>query len=314
MQRWAMGNAFADHFSMGAVPYVESPDTDLSPGQQIIFNKLMAYARTLLILHGRALVYYRDWSSEPGCYGLGRWLDNMVWCRKHLMGGQRVDRFVDDTVIASESLGFQVGMPGLLGVISSEPIEKRVIQVQTAFGANVRLHDYSGIAETQGLPGHAWTDSGGRVELHLPSNEFGKAQCYGAWSLDGVPNSPPPPQRSTRHSFIAARDLDVAPAYNGSQVVGRIWCAGNTALDCVLSVEIPLSGSIKIILSISDAAGGIVTIGPGGVMDPPNSTGEILTRQDGWVEFSLDSSGLPEGGAPFELAVRYTGMRGLAHV
>jgi hypothetical protein len=68
---------------------------------------------------------------------------------------------------------------------------------------------------------------------------------------------------------------------------------------------------MKFTLSISDEKGEIASIGPGGVLDPPNSRGDIFTRQDGWIRFVLDSRGLPDAGAPFALRVTYTGTKGL---
>jgi hypothetical protein len=233
-----------------------------------------------------------------------------------LIGGQRIDRFSDDTVLASERLGFQVGMPGALSVISNEPVEKRVIQCQTAFGAHVNLNDYTGMAQAQGLPGHAWTDSAGRVEIHVPSNEFGRARSYGCWAPDGVPNKPPPPPRQTTHAFISSSrgDLDLKVAVNGHQVISQVWCAAGTELSARLALTKPAGAAMNLI--IADNAGDLaeLPVGASGLTFPSGSSGTVpnsTVRSNGSISFALRSAALPPEGVPFELECSYFGTKGL---
>lgn len=67
--------------------FVDNPDT--SPGQQVISNKLLAYA-FLLTVEGYSFVYAKDYFPEtvwPGAYGLQPWIDNLIWIHEHLANG-----------------------------------------------------------------------------------------------------------------------------------------------------------------------------------------------------------------------------------
>jgi len=77
-----------------ACTFVDNPDTDTSPGQQIISNKLLAYA-FLMTIEGYPFVYGKDYFPEsvwPGAYGLQPWIDNLIWIHEHLANGGTVTR------------------------------------------------------------------------------------------------------------------------------------------------------------------------------------------------------------------------------
>lgn len=81
--RWNM--AQLDHLgyigrdAAHAVSFVENHDTDLS--SPIIWNKILGYAY-ILTSEGYPCVYYKDYSTDAGCYGMKPLLDNLVWTRK----------------------------------------------------------------------------------------------------------------------------------------------------------------------------------------------------------------------------------------
>ena len=90
--------------------FVENPDTNTSPGQQIISNKLLAYA-FILSIEGYPFVYGKDYFSSlvwPGAYGLQPWIDNLVWIHEHLANGGTVTRYLDDKVIVLNRTGIPV--------------------------------------------------------------------------------------------------------------------------------------------------------------------------------------------------------------
>lgn len=60
---------------LNAVTFVENHDTDLNG--PIVANKIMAYAY-ILTSEGYPCVYYRDYSTDPECYGLKPLLDNLI--------------------------------------------------------------------------------------------------------------------------------------------------------------------------------------------------------------------------------------------
>jgi alpha-amylase len=138
-----------------ACTFVDNPDTDTSAGQQIISNKLRAYA-FLLSIEGYPFVYAKDYfpsSVWPGAYGLQPWIDNLVWVHEHLANGGTITQHLDDKVIVVN----RTGPPGLLTALNFDTNNATPITCPTAFGAHVQLHDYTGHHED------IWTDADGRA-------------------------------------------------------------------------------------------------------------------------------------------------------
>jgi hypothetical protein len=235
----------------------------------------------------------------------------MVWCHNNLVGGQTAVRHVDANVIAVERLGYQVGKPGSLAAISKDPITQQRITVQTSFGAHAHLHDYTGNAPD------IWTDGAGRAEITIPSNYYGAGNSYVCYSHASVGQPQPRASRSITQTFFGADDLDIAPAYNGRHIIGRIWCAAGTKLNGALIIAKPPDATMNLI--ISDAAGILseMPVGTGGIAFPQGSSGtrpNSTVPRDGWISFALSSTGLPDEGLPFELQCTYTGTKGLPRV
>jgi alpha-amylase len=64
-----------------AYGFVDNPDTDTSPGQQVMFNKLLAYAFVLSLPLRMALIYGKDYFPStvwPGAYGLKHGIDSWL--------------------------------------------------------------------------------------------------------------------------------------------------------------------------------------------------------------------------------------------
>ena len=68
-----------------AVTFVENHDTDTGHGP-IFRNKPQAYAY-ILTSEGYPCVYYKDYSTDPGCYGLKNVIDKLVWIHEKLANG-----------------------------------------------------------------------------------------------------------------------------------------------------------------------------------------------------------------------------------
>ena len=162
--------------------------------------------------------YIEDYSTEPGCYGLKRWIDNLVWIHENLAFGTTVTRHADAQTFVYE----RQGHPGLLTAISKDPMNRRTITCSTSFGANVALHDYTGHHPD------IQTDSTGHAIFTLSSNGFSSGQSYLCFSRTGYGAAPALTPRSTTQVFFAARDLDIAPALDGETTAGRIWAAHGT--------------------------------------------------------------------------------------
>ncbi|HVV53196.1 MAG TPA: hypothetical protein VHO06_26295, partial [Polyangia bacterium] len=218
------GAGYAARDPFNAVTFVDNPDTDLSPGEQIVGSKLLAYA-FILTTEGYPFVFHKDYAEAPGCYGLKKWIDNLVWIHETLANGPTTTRWNDPRVIVLERLG----APGLLTALNTDTWNRRTITCQTAFGPNVQLHDYTG------RHGDIWTDGGGRATFTIPSNAYGGGQSYLCFSRAGHDRAPPLVERATTQTFFGADDLDVpAVPANGTAVAGRVWCAAKKPLHATL--------------------------------------------------------------------------------
>ena len=77
-----------------AYAFVDSPDTDTSPGQQVAGSKMLGYAYALTAASRQVLVYGKDYfpgSVWPGAYGLRPLIDNLVYIHQTFAYGGQVD-------------------------------------------------------------------------------------------------------------------------------------------------------------------------------------------------------------------------------
>jgi alpha-amylase len=281
--------------------FVDNPDTDLSPGEQVISNKLLAYA-FILTTEGYPFVYHKDYSTEPGCYGLKPSIDNLIWIHENLASGNTLTRYADPHVFVYERLG----QPGLLTAISKDPWSRHTITCATNFGANVPLHDYTGRHPD------IRTDGEGRATFTVPSNAFGSGQSYLCFSRTGFGAAPALRPRSTTQVFFGAGDLDIAPAQDGGAIVGRIWSAEGTRIAAEFrSLLTPWPQRASLTVEVLDPMGTALTSGR--VTSNRALALQALVRRDGWHTFKTTGAGLPrENGTPFELSVTYTATQEFA--
>jgi len=267
----------------------------MNPGEPIISNKLLAYA-FLLTAEGYPFVYHKDYSTEPGCYGLKPWIDNLVWIHENLASGNTLSRYADPQVFVHE----RQGHPGLLTAISKDPWNRHTATCATSFGSNVQLHDYTGRHPD------IWTDGEGRATFTVPSNAFGSGQSYLCFSRTGYGAASRLEPRSTTQVFSGAEDLDIAPARDGDATVGRVWAAGGTHIAAEFRGQLaPWPQTASIVVDLSGPAGASLVSARVG----SNGTARLQTtaRQSGWHSFKTTGAGLPQSdGIPFELSVTYT--------
>jgi alpha-amylase len=284
----------------GSVTFVDNPDTDVSAGEQIISNKLLAYA-FILTTEGYPFVYHKDYSTEPGCYGLKSWIDNLVWIHENLAAGSTVTRHADDRIFVHERLGG----PGLLTAIGKDPSNRRTITCATDFGAGVELHDYTGRHPD------IRTDGAGRATFAVPGNAHGGGQSYLCFSRPGQGAAPALHPRATTQTFFAADDLDIGAAHEGRATVGRVWAAEGSPVRAVFSAERPpLPRQASILVELLDPAATRLASAEVG----PNGAAELRATavRAGWHSFAVAARNLPsEGGVPFALTVTYTATQEL---
>ena len=278
-----------------ACTFVDNPDTDTSPGEAVINNKLLAYA-FLLSIEGYPFVYAKDYFGGavwPGAYGLGPWIDNLVWIHEHLANGPTVTRFVDDKVIVLN----RTGAPGLLTALNFDTWNARPITCATSFGPGTQLHDYTGR--------HAdiWTDAQGMATFTLPSNAFGSGQSYLCFSRAGMEAANPVSPRATTQSIFGSHDLDVMPAVNTRAAAGRITAQRGSELK--LTVRPDRTGwqaGSELQLTVTDSYGNAVI----DLRCPGDSAGAQARAGDGEHQIAVGGRQLPQRGSSFDIEVTYT--------
>lgn len=286
-----------------SVGFVDNPDTDTSPGQQVISNKGLAYAYLLSLPLRLTLVYGKDYFSGavwPGAYGLKPLIDNLCWINRMFAIGAYEVRWVDrDVHVASrDGNGGPLGWSGgLLTALNFNVLTPRTITCATPFGPNRWLHDYTGH--------HAdiWTDGNGNATFTIPSNAYSGGQSYLCFAPGGVDRPIPQTPRTTTHTSFAAIDLDVMPAGNRSQKLPqRIYCAKNSKVTLKLSAHLPAGAAL--LATVTSPTGTTISWQRIGLA-PGMSFGRSTTK--GWHTIAVEGSGLPEAGLNYELEVTYSG-------
>jgi alpha-amylase len=254
-----------------AVTFVENPDTDLGDSR-IMWNKLLAYAY-ILTTEGYPVVFYKDYSTDNGCYGLKHGIDNLIWIHENLANGETAYRWKDPQFVVYERTGF----PNLLVGLNNDMFSGwKTVTVQTGFGPNAHLHDYTGRA------GDVWTDGNGKVRMGIPPNNNGQGYvCYSRASQDPKDRKN---KLTTTQCFFGAEDLDIGPATNTLKPIGRIWCEENTS--------IRVSVDKHVTFKVQDPAG----------IDIEFANGKGQSNRRGWHTINVKSATAPQA---FSLKVTY---------
>ena len=283
---------------LNAVTFVENHDTDLN--EPVARNKLLGYAY-ILTSEGYPCVYYRDYSTDKNCFGLKRLIDNLIWIHEKLAAGPTLQRWKDFDLFAYERLG----APGLLVALNNDPAGSRTIEVATAFGANVALHDYSGNSADLVTSGQ------GTARITVPRNTHGRGYvCYSRTGIDGgfaVRTG------NVTQEFEGAVDLDLPPADSGKTVqAGRVWCERDISIRVILGLP-GLADGAEVVLEIAAPDDHLLgsktfwgTAAGHGVL-------EARTVQVGFHALRIKLNNAAGGVGPaYKLAVTYVGQQRLA--
>jgi alpha-amylase len=293
---WLPGRGFFRRNPMKAVTWVESLDSDTNGFATIVNNKTLAYA-AMLCSEGLPCVYIRDYLNEPSCYGLKKYIDNLMWIANKLAYGPTTTRYTDAKVWIFE----RTGQPGLICCLNNDFFnpEWKFVNVQTNFGPNVQLHDYTGHNAND-----TWTDWQGRATFAIPPGANGFGYC--CWSRAGVYEpADTRPSRATTQIFYGAPDLDIAPATNREVIFGRIWCAANSAVSATVSIDQTgwddtSSATWRIRDSNSTICSNVLSYGT------TQSSGNGRTEEEGWHLLVISGNELPATGSSFYFKVTYT--------
>jgi alpha-amylase len=265
--------------------FVENPDTDTSPGEQVISSKMLGYAFLLTVSCREALVYGKDYFSGevwPGAYGLKPLIDNLIYINRTFAYGGQTTRWVDGSVIVIErdGNGGVVGnSPGLLTAMNFDTYNIRRITCATSFGANVQLHDYTG------HHGDIWTDGQGNATFTIPANAYAGGQSYLCFSRAGSDKPIVHQPRRTTQVFFGAPDLDIGPAVSGTpRTIARIYVEANTTVDFATKDKIEVA-----------------------LLDGTTPITDHKPAKTGW--YGLGASTVEATPVNFELSVTYSGGR-----
>jgi alpha-amylase len=167
-----------------AVLFVDTADTDLNNGENIKFNKLWAYLYILTVPAAGALIYAGDYER----YGLAPDINNLMWISATFAIGKITWEYADGTLLAwsRDGDGGQYGWSGgLLCGFSTDPINSRSEWMNTPFGPNRHLHDYTGHGSD------IWTNADGWALVPFGPNVYGSAQNTVAYAPAAVEHTIP---------------------------------------------------------------------------------------------------------------------------
>lgn len=280
-----------------AVTFVENHDTDTRPElQPVVLGKLLAYAY-ILTSEGYPCVFYKDYSTDPGCYGLKAPIDNLIWVHERLAFGPTVQRWKEVGLFAYERLGG----PHLLVALNKDDWQGRTITVDTGFGANTRLHDYSGHGPDTST---GWD---GRATISIPPNRGGTG--YVCYSRDGQGGAFEVRERAVTQELEGAPDLDIPPAGAAApSVAGQVWVEKGKAIAVRLAGldDRGLGTDAALEVVVHDPEGAPLVTGrfkrPGATVARATTTGR------GWHRITVHALHTPaENRTPaFRLEVTYT--------
>jgi alpha-amylase len=206
-----------------AVTFVENHDTDIK--MPLVRNKAQAYA-LILTSEGYPCVFYKDYSHDAGCYGMKATIDNLIFVHERIADGGTQQRWKDHDLFAYERMG---GHHLLVGLNNNGDIA-HTITVDTGFGGNTVLHDYTGHSAD------ARTDGSGKATITVPKNAGGLG--YVCYSRAGISGGFTIAGHDVTQDYEGAQDLDIKPADNTAFVqVCRIYAASGQPIRARLGFD-----------------------------------------------------------------------------
>jgi len=298
-----MGNldhaGFAGVDPLGSVTFAENADTDHSPfgSEAIIANKAQAYAY-ILTSEGYPCVFYKDYSTDAGCFGLKAVIDPLIWIHEHLAQGGTQQRWKDNGVFAFERLGD----PRLLTALNKDARNERTITVATTFGPHADLEEFTGQGQA------IRTDGAGNATITIPRNQNGRGYvCYSR------PRAKTPfivQEIETTQEFAGADDLDIGPAtMDGFSTVCRVWVSNGKRIHGALFFDAAhWTPTTSIRLELLDPNGQTLKSGSYQASTPQGTAVQANGGKTGFYTFQIRAFQTPPANArpSFHLKVSYT--------
>jgi alpha-amylase len=195
--RQLSGGLFESTDSTRSVTFVNNHDTEgRGNGMDTFIRANMGYA-FIMAAPGYPCIYWPDLFDGNG--NIQPYFPTCCWVHAFLAHGAAIERWADDDLYVMEREG------NLLAGFNDNTISWRNEWVQTSFGSNVHLHDYTG------QTGDVWTNQDGWVQISVPPSGY---VFLGRDGLEGqVPN---PPARRTTQQYEGNMDMDMPRA-------GEFW-------------------------------------------------------------------------------------------
>ena len=290
-----------------SVVFADNPDTDTSDGQQVIFNKGLAYAYMLSLPTRLALVYGKDYYPDsvwPGAYGLKPIIDNLTWIARTFAFGNFAVRWQDKDVlvITRDGNGGSVGWSGgLLTALNFNTLAARTVTVATTFGPNRWLHDYTGKHRD------IWTDGNGNATFTIPSNAYSRGESFLCFAPGGVNRPVAGKSRMTTQVFFGDPTLDVMPVTNGELVLPqRLRIAAKSALTVKFAFNREgLEKTAAVEVDVMDSKGN--KLAGGSTASGSTVTVTVSIAKVDWYSIRLTGVGLPASGEHFTVSATYLG-------
>lgn len=290
----------AGAYPFQAVTFVENHDTDNGGGSgPVVSNKLLGYAY-ILTSEGYPCVFYRDWSTDPGCYGSGlqAGINNLIWIHEKIASGTTTQRWKNNQIFAYERLG---GSHLLVG-LNADTGSSHTITCATGFGANVTLHDYTGHS------GDVTTDGSGNATITIPVNNGGKG--YVAYSVYGFGGGFTPAQNSTTQEYDGAQDLDIKPADNTQFVqAAQVYVQSGKSVSGALSFDTTgWTSGTAITLQLLNPSGTVIGTKTYTSGTAQGSALAATASANGYYTYNIESANTPSSNLKpsYSLRVTYT--------
>jgi alpha-amylase len=176
-----------------SVTFLNNHDTmGRANGMDTFVRANLGYA-VMMASGGYPCIYYPDLFDDQG--NIRQYFYTACWVHAWLAKGPAIERWADDDLYVMEREG------NLLAGFNDNTAAWRDEWVQTGFGPNVHLHDYTGQIPDR------WTDSNGWVEISVPPSG------YVFYGRDGMQNKvPSPPARRTTQEYEGNVDMDMPRA------------------------------------------------------------------------------------------------------
>ncbi|GAB4377042.1 MAG: hypothetical protein Kow0042_24160 [Calditrichia bacterium] len=185
---------------------------ELTPHIEPTDPRIQAAYAVIMAVDGSPLVWFEDlfdigttgkrWTHDPTSstdLPVRDWLVNLIWCHQKLNfkdGAYKVRWQAQDLLIIERSGQAIIG-------VNDNWSSGQSATVQTDFGANVELHDYSGANSS-----NIWTDSQGRATIWVPPCDGSNLRRgYCVWGPAGISGGFNPTSRSTAQEWEMANDL-----------------------------------------------------------------------------------------------------------